>query len=94
MNGLYGIVNAAGALKLGTSGATLNAFTAFITPPAGSAGVKTRSAFIDGDGTVTMVEGLPSDTPSAAIYTLDGIRHRRIAHPGIYVIGNRKVVLK
>lgn len=94
MNGLYGIVNAAGALKLGTSGATLNAFTAFITPPAGSAGVKTRSAFIDGDGTVTMVEGLPSDTSSAAIYTLDGIRHRRIAHPGIYVIGNRKVVVK
>ena len=94
MNGLYGIVNAAGALKLGTSGATLNAFTAFITPPAGSAGVKTRSAFIDSDGTVTMVEGLPFDTPSAAIYTLDGIRHRRIAHPGIYVIGNRKVVVK
>ena len=94
MNGLYGIVNAAGALKLGTSGATLNAFAAFITPPAGSAGVKTRSAFIDGDGTVTMVEGLPFDTPSAAIYTLDGIRHRRIAHPGIYVIGNRKVVVK
>ena len=94
MNGLYGIVNAVGALKLGTSGATLNAFTAFITPPAGSAGVKTRSAFIDDSGTVTMVEGLPSDTPSAAIYTLDGIRHRRIAHPGIYVIGNRKVVVK
>lgn len=94
MNGLYGIVNAVGALKLGTSGATLNAFTAFITPPAGSAGVKTRSAFIDSDGNVTMVEGLPSDTSSSAIYTLDGIRHRRIAHPGIYVIGNRKVVVK
>lgn len=94
MNGLYGIVNAAGALKLGTSGATLNAFTAFITPPAGSAGVKTRSAFIDGDGLVTVIEDLPFNSPSSAIYTLDGIRHHRIAHPGIYIIGNRKVVVK
>ena len=96
MNGLYGIVNAAGALRLGGSGSTLNAFTAFITPPAGSAGVKAQSAFLDDDGTITAIEGLPFDVPasSSAIFTLDGIRHHLIARPGIYIIDGRKVVVK
>ena len=102
MNGFYGIVNAAGALKQGTAGSTLNAFTAYITPPAGSAGVKARSAFID-NGTVTIVEALPFDSPSTAIHTfdrpsttihtLDGTLRHSVSHPGIYIIGNRKVAV-
>ena len=85
MVGLYGVVNAAGGLKLGGSGSTLNAFTAFITPPAGSAGVKTRSAFVDEDGVVTVVEGLPFEEPSTldpqpstTIYGLDGKRRQNL----------------
>lgn len=89
MNGLYGIVNAAGGLKLGGSGSTLNSFTAFITPPAGSAGVKTRSAFVDEDGTVTVIEGLPFDNPSSAqpsaIYGIDGKRRQDLGR-GINIL--------
>ena len=84
MEGLYGIVNTAGSLQLGGSGSTLKAFTAYITPPAGSSGVKLRSAFIDADGTVTVVGGLAADTSTAdrpataTIYSLDG---RRLTQP-------------
>ena len=72
MEGKYGIVNSEGALKLGAAGSTLNAFTAYITPPAAAvprafspsspAGAMVRSAFTDPDGNVlTVIEALPSD---------------------------------
>lgn len=96
MNGRYGIVNSAGSLMRGAAGSTLNAFTAYITPPPGSAGVKTRSAFVAPDGTTTIVDDLPTDSrlgQDKEIYSLDGRRHRLVTHPGIYVIAGRKVVI-
>ena len=99
MNGLYGIVNAVGALKLGATGSTLNAFTAFIMPPAGAAGVKTRSAFIDDQGIVTAIEGLPNGQWSmvngqSSAYTLDGRRSSFQGSKRISVSDGRKVAVK
>ena len=81
MTGLYGIVNATGSLQLGGTTAIINAFTAYITPPAGAAGVKVQSAFTDAFGNVTLVQGLPTDASpasspatSTSIYTLNGQR--------------------
>ena len=97
MEGMYGIVNSAGALKLGGSGSTLKAYTAYITPPAGAAHVRLRSAFVDEDGEVTFVEGLPFDDDSfdvdasassqssIVVYGLDG-RRRQNASKGLNII--------
>ena len=90
MDGMYGIVNDLGALKLGTTGSTLNAYAAYITPPAGNVGVKARSAFVDEWGDVTVVEGLPidgtnaEDTATTARYSLDG-RRVTSSHRGIVI---------
>ncbi len=108
MNGLYGIVNAAGALQRGGSTATLNAFTAYITPVSGAAGVKVQSAFTDSFGRTTIIRGLPaapshpatSASPSHAAdngaYTLSG-QHLSSPQRGINIIHDasgryRKVV--
>ena len=86
MSGLFGIVNAEGGLKMGAAGATLNAFTAYITPPTGIAGVKLRSAFVDSDGHADYIEGVPSDDVApSAIYTLDGVRRQKMGH-GIHLV--------
>ncbi len=101
MSGLYGVVNGAGALKKGGSTATLNAFAAYITPPAGSAGVKVQSAFTDEWGVTTYIKGLPDDGAESEacgdeLYDLSGRRIDSRQQPtrGIYVRGGRRVVVK
>lgn len=81
MNGLYGIVNAEGGLKLGASGSFLNAFTAYITPPAGANGVKVRSAFLDfgNEGTALEKVQLVDENEVEGYYSVDG---RRLERPG------------
>ena len=100
MEGLYGIVNSVGGLKQGSgSSAILNAFTAYITPPSGSAGIKVRSAFTDEFGTTTYISGLPAADPSANpsaptdLYDLSG---RRITTPrrGLFIQGGKKIAIK
>lgn len=98
MSGLLGIVNSAGALQRGSSTATLNAFTAYITPAAGSAGVKLQSAFIDEFGETTIVRGLPDADHSATagdLYDLSGRRlNPKALVPGIYVRGGHKIIIR
>ena len=101
MSGLLGIVNSAGALQRGSSTATLNAFSAYITPAPEAAGVKVRSAFTDEQGTTTYIIGLPassaSTSSSSALYDLSG---RRITSPsqplssGLYIQRNRKIIVR
>ena len=101
MSGKYGVVNIAGGLKKGGSSATLNAFTAYITPPTGSAGVKVQSAFTDEWGVTTYIKGLPDDGAESEacgdeLYDLSGRRIDSHQQPtrGIYVRGGRRVVVK
>ena len=98
MSGLYGIVNSIGALQLGAASATLNAFTAYITPPAGVAGVKVRSAFIDDWGNTTYVHDIiiPQSSGNQEAYSLGG---QRLSRPskGVHIVRDadgrcRKVV--
>lgn len=81
MNGLYGIVNTAGGLKLGGAGSTLNAFTAYITGPSTSSGVKARTSFLDfGDeGTALEKVQLVDENEVEGYYSVDG---RRLERPG------------
>lgn len=98
MNGKYGVVNNAGGLKKGGSSATLNAFSAYITPPTGSAGIKVRSAFTDEFGETTYINGLPDEDATASDSQLYDLSGRRVnAHQpksGIYVINGRRIVVK
>lgn len=88
MNGKYGIVNA--GLKLGGAGSTLNAFTAYITPPANGGNVKVRTSFLDfGDeGTALENVRLVDEDEVEGYYATDG---RRLAGPqkGIVVVKYR-----
>lgn len=93
MNGLLGIVNSAGALQLGGNGSSLNAFTAYITPAPGAAGVKMRSAFIDDFGNTTYIDGLPEVVNKEEnVYDLSGRRIKKThsLSKGIYINGGRK----
>ena len=84
---------------LGSS--TPNAFSAYIQPPVGAAGVKVTSAYVDDDGHVDYVEGLPgeaTDFEDSAVYDLSG---RRLTQPirGLNLIRTkdgriRKVVVR
>ena len=102
MAGKYGIVNAIGALQRGGNTSTINAFTAYITPPVGSAGVKVQSAFTDEWGETTYIQGVPDrDNPAARCSTGDfyDLSGRRIDAnsqplPGIYVRDGRRIVVK
>lgn len=101
MSEKYGVVNREGGLKKGGSTATLNAFAAYITPPAGSAGVKVQSAFTDEWGVTTYIKGLPDDGAESEacgdeLYDLSGRRIDSRQQPtrGIYVRGGRRVVVK
>ena len=98
MNGKYGVVNSAGGLKKGGTTATLNAFSAYITPPTGSAGIKVRSAFTDEFGETTYINGLPDEDATASDSQLYDLSGRRVnAHQpksGIYVLGGRRIVVK
>ena len=92
MDGKYGIVNGQGGLMLGSGeDAKLNAFSAYITAPQASSAPRLRVAYVDPDGTTTVVEGLPSDNPSAtdlqpvAIYGPDGKRRPRL-QPGLNIV--------
>ncbi len=99
MSGLYGIVNSAGALQRGSSTATLNAFTAYITPAPGAAGIKVRSAFTDEFGTTTYISGLPASSAnsSSPLYDLSGRRITSLSQPlsnGLYIQRNRKIIVR
>lgn len=99
MEGLYGIVNSGtnnqggqGGLKLGGSGSTLNAFSAYITPPTavsqGSHVLRVRVAYVDTDGTTTYIDSPVADNPShgpVAIYGPDGKRRPRL-QPGLNIV--------
>lgn len=91
MNGKYGIVNTGannqngqGGLKLGGSGSTLNAFSAYVTPPAsvlsGNKPLRIRAAYVDPDGTITYIDSPTTDVVGeaqqkpVAIYGSDGQR--------------------
>lgn len=83
MNGLYGIVHGAGGLKMGGSGSSLNAFTAYITgPTSGPNGApRLRVAYVDEDGTATFIGSLPEDDlqgEPVAIYGPDGQRRSKM----------------
>ena len=103
MSGLYDIVNSSAALQRGSSTSTLNAFTAYITPAPGAAGIKVRSAFTDEFGTTTYISGLPAADPSSYpstnpsaptdLYDLSG---RRITTPrrGLFIQGGKKIAIK
>ncbi len=81
MTGKYGFVNAQGGLMLGASGSTLNAFSAYITPPSGGNGApRLRVAYVDADGTTTFIDGPNWDATSepVAIYGIDGTRRQRM----------------
>ncbi len=99
MNGKYGVVNSAGGLKKGGSSATLNAFSAYITPPTGSAGIKVRSAFTDEFGTNTYISGLPDETTgfdNGCLYDLSGrkVSARTVPARGIYLNQGRRILIK
>ena len=87
MDGKYGIVNAQGGLMLGSgSDAILRAFTAYIIGPAPTTpnlAPRLRVAYVDTDGTTTVVEGFYPDTHDSqgepvAIYGPDGQRRSRL----------------
>ena len=90
MNGKYGIVNSADGLKLGGVGSTLNAFTAYITPPANGGNVKARTSFLDFGDEETALENvrLVDEDEVEGYYATDG---RRLAGPqkGIVVVKYR-----
>ena len=99
MSGKYGVVNSAGGLKRGGSTSTLNAFSAYITPPAGSAGVKLQSAFTDEYGNITIVQGVPSDDDAYSnedLYDLSGRRldNQQTLSRGIYIRNGHKVLIR
>lgn len=81
MNGLYGIVNTAGGLKLGGTGSTLNAFTAYITGPSTGGAVKARTSFLDFGDESTALEKvqLVDENEVEGYYSVDG---RRLERPG------------
>lgn len=93
MNGLYGIVNAAGALQRGGSTATLNAFTAYITPVSGAAGVKVQSAFTDSFGRTTIIRGLPASpsTPDAPSHPATSASPSHAADNGVFSLGGQRL---
>ena len=78
MEGKYGIVNSEGGLKLGGSGSTLKAYTAYIAAPQQNGAPRVRVAYVDEDGKTTYVNSLPpgeadgEDAVIEAIYGPDG----------------------
>lgn len=82
MTGKYGIVNSEGGLKLGGSGSTLNAFTAYIAGPASSPNnaPRLRVAYVDEEGIATFIDFLPEDGEGepVAIYGPDGQRRSQM----------------
>ncbi len=90
MEGRYGIVNTAGGLQRGGTGSKLNAYTAYITPPAvGGNAPRLRVAYMEPDG-VTAIDSLPTDTAEpvsapSAIYGPDGTLRSRLM-PGLNIV--------
>jgi hypothetical protein len=97
MVGNYGI--AGGKLCLGTTGSTINAYTAYFIPPAANARV--RMAVLDDDGGVTYIDDVREDAEGAGeaeqIYRLDGTKHATLTK-GINIVkmanGEVRKVLK
>lgn len=73
MSGKYGI--AGGEFCKGLEGSTLNAYTAYFTPPTSGQNVRTRVAIMDGDGNATYIGELKDGKlVPEAIYGADGIQ--------------------
>ncbi|MCR5433779.1 MAG: hypothetical protein K6F20_05230 [Bacteroidaceae bacterium] len=92
MDGKYGIVNSSegGLMKGSGSNAKLNAFTAYITPPANGGNVKARTSFLDFGDEGTAIENvrMVDEDEVEGYYATDG---RRLAGPqkGIVVVKYR-----
>ena len=97
MEGKYGI--AGGRLCLGTTGSTINAYTAYFVPP--TANARVRMAVLDDDGGVTYIDDIRADgeevSDSEQIYRLDGTKHATLTK-GINIVkmanGEVRKVLK
>ena len=97
MVGNYGI--AGGKLCLGTTGSTINAYTAYFIPP--TANARVRMAVLDDDGGVTYIDDVREDADAYGdaeqIYRLDGTRHATLTK-GINIVkmanGEVRKVLK
>jgi hypothetical protein len=97
MVGNYGI--AGGKLCLGTTGSTINAYTAYFIPP--TANARVRMAVLDDDGGVTYIDDVREDAEDSGeaeqIYRLDGIKHATLTK-GINIVkmanGEVRKVLK
>ena len=90
MEGKYGIVNSEGGLKLGGSGSTLKAYTAYIAAPQQNGAPRVRVAYVDEDGKPTYVNSLPGeadgeDAVIEAIYGPDGKPRSRMQR-GINIV--------
>lgn len=82
MEGKYGVVNADGCLKQGGQGATLNAFTAYLTygSTPNAAKPRVKAAFVNGeetDGLLELLQG-PGQAMAVEVYDLQG---RRLSAP-------------
>ena len=82
MEGKYGVVNADGCLKQGGQGATLNAFTAYLTygSTPNAAKPRVKAAFVNGeeaDGLLELLQG-PGQAMAEEVYDLQG---RRLSAP-------------
>lgn len=84
MQGMYGI--AGDRLMLGGSASTINAYTAYIVPPA-SAPARVRIALQDEEGNTTDIisVGDPDNISAPVIYNLNGVRSRGM-QPGINIV--------
>ncbi len=84
MTDKYGI--AGGELRKGTSGSTLNAYTAYFTPPASAQNVRTRVAIMDEAGNTTYIgEIRDGQLVPEAIYGVDGTQQTGLKN-GINIV--------
>ena len=91
--GLYGIVNATGDIRLGTSNATFKAFRSYfdLTYPEGSS---IKMSFVNNDGVSTTINAAEVlDELNGDIYDMSGRKVSKV-QKGIYIQNGKKVVIK
>ena len=92
-DGLYGIVNATGDIRLGTSNATFKAFRSYfdLTYPEGSS---IKMSFVNNDGVSTTINAAEVlDELNGDIYDMSGRKVNKV-QKGIYIQNGKKVVIK